>query len=71
VVQVNAVEMAGQLATNQPLSRDKFLPWCAQLPAGCTVAMEGCASTHHWARKRMALNVKIISVKNDRGARMS
>lgn len=62
VIQVNAVDAAGKLVTNRQLSRDKFLPWCAQLPAGCTVAMEGCAGAHHWARKVVALglNVKII-----------
>jgi hypothetical protein len=31
VIQVNAVDAAGKLVTNRQLSRDKFLPWCAQL----------------------------------------
>ena len=63
VIQVNAVEADGKLVTNRQLSRDKFVPWCAQLPAGCLVAMEACAGSHHWARKLMAsgLNVKIIA----------
>jgi transposase len=62
VIQVNAVDAAGKLVTNRQLSRNKFLPWCAQLPAGCTVAMEGCAGAHHWARKIAALGLlpKII-----------
>lgn len=30
---------------------DKFAAWCAQLPAGCIVAMEVCGGAHHWARK--------------------
>jgi transposase len=62
VIQVNAVDAAGTLVTSRHLSRDKFLPWCAQLPVGCTVAMEGCAGAHHWARKLIALelNAKII-----------
>lgn len=63
VIQVNAVDADGKLVTNRQLSRDKFVPWCAQLPAGCLVAMEACAGSHHWARKLMALglNVKIIA----------
>lgn len=62
VIQVNAVDAAGKLVTNRQLSRDKFLLWCAHLPAGCTVAMEGCAGAHHWARKIIALglNAQII-----------
>ncbi|ABM39758.1 IS110 family RNA-guided transposase [Polaromonas naphthalenivorans] len=63
VIQVNAVDADGKVVTNRQLSRDKFVPWCAQLPAGCLVAMEACAGSHHWARKLMALglNVKIIA----------
>lgn len=63
VIQVNAVDAGGKLVTNRQLSRDKFLPWCAQLPPGCLVAMEACGGSHHWARKLIALglNVKIIA----------
>ena len=63
VIQVNAVDAGGKLVTNRQLSRDKFLAWCAQLPAGCLVAMQACGGSHHWARKLMALglNVKIIA----------
>ena len=63
VIQVHAVDAAGKLLTNRQLSRDKFLPWCAQLPVGCMVAMEGCGGAHHWARKLTALrlNAKIIA----------
>ena len=42
VIQVHAVDAGGKLVTNRQLSRDKFLPWCAQLPPGCLVAMEAC-----------------------------
>jgi hypothetical protein len=28
-------------------SRNKFWPWCAQLPQGCLVAMEVCGGAHH------------------------
>jgi len=63
VIQVHAVDAAGKMVTNRQLSRDKFLPWCLQLPAGCLVAMEACAGAHHWARKLTALGVsaKIIA----------
>lgn len=63
VIQVHAVDGTGKLVTNRQLSRDKFLSWCAQLPVGCMVAMEGCGGAHHWARKLTALglNAKIIA----------
>jgi hypothetical protein len=63
VIQVNAVDAAGTLITNRQLSRDKFLPWCLQLPAGCVVAMEACGGVHYWTRKliAMGLNAKIIA----------
>ena len=57
VIQVHAVDVAGQVLTARALARDKFLPWCAQLPAGCIVAMETSSSAHHWARKLMALGL--------------
>lgn len=62
VIQVNAVDAAGKLVTNRQLSRDKFVSWCAQLPKGCLVAMEGCGGAHHWSRRLIALglNAKII-----------
>ncbi len=40
VIQVHAVDAGGQLLTGRALARDKFIAWCAQLPAGCVVAME-------------------------------
>ena len=51
VIQVHAVDAGGKLVTNKALPRDKFVIWCAQLPAGCLVAMEASSSAHHWARK--------------------
>ena len=55
VIQVHAVDAAGQVLTTRALPRDKFIAWCAQLPAGCIVAMETSSSSHHWARKLIAL----------------
>ncbi len=51
VIQVHAVYADGKLVTNRQLNRDKCLPWCAQLPVGCMVAMKACGGSHHWARK--------------------
>ncbi len=57
VIQVHAVDAAGQVLCGRALARDKFIAWCAQLPAGCTVAMETSSSAHHWARKLIALGL--------------
>ena len=40
VIQVHAVDASGRVLTGRALVRDKFIAWCAQLPAGCIVAME-------------------------------
>lgn len=57
VIQVHAVDAAGHVLVSRALARDKFIAWCAQLPAGCIVAMETSSSAHHWARKLMALGL--------------
>jgi len=63
VIQVQAVDAGGRVLTNRTLNRDKFLPWCAQLPGGCMVVMEVSSSAHHWARKLLAmgLDARIVS----------
>ncbi len=58
VIQVHAVDCAGRVLASRALVRDKFLAWCAQLPAGCIVAMESSSSAHHWARKLLALGLQ-------------
>jgi transposase len=57
VIQVYAVNAAGLRVTGRALARDKFLAWCAQLPAGSLVAMEASSSAHYWARKLLALGL--------------
>ena len=57
VIQVHAVDAAGRVVTARALARDKFMPWCAQLPPGCMVAMEACGGAHHWARRLRALGL--------------
>lgn len=63
VIQVHAVDAAGKLVTNRPLARGKFIAWCAQLPAGCLIAMEASSGAHHWARKlvTLGLDARIIA----------
>lgn len=57
VIQVHAVDAAGKMLTNRALARGKFIAWCAQLPAGCLIAMEASSGAHHWARKLVALGL--------------
>jgi transposase len=63
VIQVHAVDAAGQLVLGRALARDRFIAWCAQLPGGCVVAMEASSSAHHWARKlcSLGLDARIIA----------
>jgi len=63
VIQVHAVDTGGRALCNRALARDKFLAWCATLPAGCMVVMEVSSSAHHWARQLllMGLDAWIVS----------
>ena len=63
VIQVHAVDRAGRRLVSRPIKRDQFLAWCAQLPAGCLVAMEVCSGAHHWARhlRVMGLDARLIA----------
>lgn len=63
VIQVHAANASGQRVTARALPRHKFLAWCAQLPAGCLIAMEASSSAHYWARKliAMGLDARIIA----------
>ena len=65
-IQVHAVDAVGKVVCNKQLSRDKFIAWCNQLPAGCLVAMEACSGSHAWARKLIALGLdaKIIAANH-------
>ncbi|MBS0422818.1 MAG: hypothetical protein JSR66_34250 [Proteobacteria bacterium] len=39
IFQVHAVDESGKVITNRAVARGKFAEWCAQLPAGCLVAI--------------------------------
>lgn len=65
VIHVHAVAADGQVVTNRPLARDRFLGWCEKLPKGSIVAMEACSGAHHWARclRAMGLDARLIAAK--------
>ena len=58
VMQVHAADGAGRGVCRRTLAREKFVPWCARLPAGCVVAMEMSAGAHHFARRLQALGLQ-------------
>ena len=58
VFHVHAVDGAGRGVCRRWLPREKFLPWCARLPAGCVVAMEMSSGAHHFARRLQALGLQ-------------
>ncbi len=49
VFQAHGARADGSVAFRKKLSRSQVLPFFAKQPA-CLVAMEACASAHHWAR---------------------
>ena len=63
VIQVHAVDAAGRRVVARAIKRGQFLAWCAQLPAGCMVAMEACSGAHHWGRelRRLGLDARLIA----------
>ncbi|HSI57209.1 MAG TPA: IS110 family transposase [Ideonella sp.] len=63
VIQLHGVDGAEKRVATRAVKRDQFLAWCAQLPAGCVVAMEACSSAHHWGRKlrELGLDVRLIA----------
>lgn len=58
VIQVHGVDATERMVIARSMSRQKFSAWCAQLPAGCVVAMEACSGSHHWARRLRALGLQ-------------
>jgi transposase len=57
VYQVHAVDRSGRVLTAKSLSAVRFFAWCAELPAGCLVAMETCGGAHHVARRLRLLGL--------------
>jgi transposase len=54
VLQAHGIDAAGQVVVRQQLKRARVIPFFAKL-APCTVGIEACASSHHWARELTAL----------------
>jgi len=65
VIQVHAVDAVGRRVSNRALARDRFIEWCARLPAGGLVVMEVSSSAHHWCRKlnAMGLDARIVAAQ--------
>lgn len=50
VFQVHGADAGGAVVFRKKLRRDQVLAFFSMLPR-CVVAMEACASAHHWARE--------------------
>jgi transposase len=63
VYQVHAVDRSGHVLVAKPMAPDRFFNWCAELPAGCLVAMEACGGAHHVARRLrlLGLDARLIA----------
>ncbi|MBQ0933679.1 IS110 family transposase [Ideonella alba] len=63
VFHVHAVERGGRVVVAKAMSPQRFVSWCAELPAGCLVAMETCGGAHHVARRLrlLGLDARLIA----------
>ena len=61
--QVHAVDRGGRVVLARSMSAERFFTWCAELPAGCMVAMETCGGAHHVARRLrgMGLDARLVA----------
>ena len=62
VFQAHGADAAGSVVFRRKLRRDRMVPFFASQPR-CLVAMEACASAHHWAREleRLGREVRLIA----------
>ena len=58
VLQAHGADASGAVLFRKKLRREQVLRFLADQP-GCTVAMEACAGSHHWAREIAKLGHKI------------
>ena len=65
VFQAHGATSGGSVAFRKKLARSQVLPFFAAQP-GCVVAMEACASAHHWARsiRDLGHEVRLIPPAN-------
>jgi transposase len=63
VFQVHAVDAKGEIVVTRKLTRNQLISFFAELPPW-VVAMEACASAHHWGRALIELGheVRLILV---------
>ena len=61
VFHLHGVSAQGKVQLKRKLSRDKLIPFLEQQPR-CTLVMEACGASHHWARVLSGLGseVKLI-----------
>ncbi len=58
VFQLHGVGPDGRVALRQKLRRSQMMAFFSQLPP-CLVAMEACATAHHWGRELAALGHEV------------
>ena len=61
VFQVHAIDAAGIELDKRAIRRGKLIAYFAALPP-CTIGMEACSSSHHWARQLEALGHKVMLI---------
>ncbi|WP_340619051.1 transposase [Xenorhabdus entomophaga] len=56
----------GSIASNRKISRGKFTETIRQFPTGTLIAMEACATSHHWGRtlEKMGYTVRLIPTQH-------
>jgi len=62
VFQLHGIDKMGNAVLNKRLTREKLLPFIAQLPP-CLIVMEACGGANYWSRQFVARShqVKLIS----------
>src|SRR3712207_1915740 len=62
VFQLHGIDASGQVQLKRKLRRSELIPFLEQQPR-CTVVMEACGASHHWARVLSGLGyeVKLIA----------
>jgi transposase len=62
VIQLHGVNRRDHVVLRRSISTERFVEFMTRVPP-CDVAMEACASAHHWARKLRAMGhtVKLIT----------
>ena len=60
VFHVSAMNDADEVVERKRLRRAGLQSYLAQLPKGCTVAMEACGSAHHWGRLAMRHGHRVL-----------